>query len=189
MCLPQIIRQTLSQFHVQQICKACEELQVHCADCTNSQLAALKTGGYLAMSASRCGLITKSDAERLTSYLHLQAGTSQDPRGGSSKKVLDTSKAFSDDDSKSVIDGMSSSSKDHLEPGGSNSCDSSETKEELSDDKIPSDPVYIQHECFGTARGVLYPDLYTNPDAKCIRCSDCCKSMVSLILPRAPTSY
>ena len=72
LCLPQILRQTLAQFHWQQICRACEELQIHCAPCSSSQLGALKAAGVLPVAAHQCGLITKSDAERLTSYLMIQ---------------------------------------------------------------------------------------------------------------------
>ena len=72
LCLPQILRQTLAQFHWQQICRACEELQIHCAPCSSSQLVALKSAGVLPVAAHQCGLITKSDAERLTSYLMIQ---------------------------------------------------------------------------------------------------------------------
>eukprot|EP00095_Tigriopus_kingsejongensis_P006898 maker-scaffold125_size330479-snap-gene-2.17 protein:Tk06898 transcript:maker-scaffold125_size330479-snap-gene-2.17-mRNA-1 annotation:"ski oncogene" len=160
MCLPQIIRQTLSQFQVQQICRACEELQIHCADCTNSQLSALKANGYLAISTSRCGLITKSDAERLTSYLHLQQSRAVNDSG--------PSKAASDSEAGGNCDGLLGG-----QTASHDSCDSSETKEELSDTKSHSEPVFIQHECFGTAKGILYPELYANPGAKCIRCSDC----------------
>ena len=73
LCLPQILRQTLAQFHWQQICRACEELQIHCAPCSSSQLGALKAAGVLPVAAHQCGLITKSDAERLTSYLMIQS--------------------------------------------------------------------------------------------------------------------
>ena len=72
LCLPQILRQTLSGFHWQQICKACEELQIHCAPCSAGQLLALRSAGFLPLAAHQCGLITKSDAERLTSYLMLR---------------------------------------------------------------------------------------------------------------------
>ncbi len=73
LCLPQILRKTLAPFHLQLICRACEELQIHCAPCSGSQLAALKAAGVLPVTAYQCGLITKSDAERLTSYLMLQS--------------------------------------------------------------------------------------------------------------------
>ena len=38
-----------------------------------------------------------------------------------------------------------------------------------------SRPLHVQHECFGKASGVLQPQTYTSPDAKCIRCSECGK--------------
>ena len=44
-------------------------MQIHCAPCTTSQLAALKRGSIIPSSADQCGLITKSDVERLISYL------------------------------------------------------------------------------------------------------------------------
>jgi hypothetical protein len=72
LCLPQILRQTLGRFQWQQICRACEELQVHCAPASASQLLALKAARVLPVGAHQCGLITKSDAERLTSFLLIQ---------------------------------------------------------------------------------------------------------------------
>ena len=45
-------------------------MQIHCAPCTSSQLAALKVAAVIPSTADQCGLITKSDTERLTSYLN-----------------------------------------------------------------------------------------------------------------------
>lgn len=69
LCFPQILKQTLSAFHMEQICLACEELLIHVAPATNQQLSALKGANVLPVTASQCGLITKSDAERLAAYL------------------------------------------------------------------------------------------------------------------------
>ena len=55
---------------VYQICLACEEMHIHCAPCTSSQLAILKRNNIIPSSADQCGLITKSDVERLISYLN-----------------------------------------------------------------------------------------------------------------------
>ena len=52
-----------------QICLACEELQIHIAPASNNQLIALKSRDALPLAAHQCGLITKSDAERLISFL------------------------------------------------------------------------------------------------------------------------
>ena len=69
LCFPQILKQTLSAFHMEQICLACEELLIHVAPATNQQLSALKAAKVLPETAYQCGLITKSDAERLAAYL------------------------------------------------------------------------------------------------------------------------
>ena len=49
--------------------QACDELQIFCSTCTPVQLAQLKFSKVLPLSAAQCGLITKSDAERLCSLL------------------------------------------------------------------------------------------------------------------------
>ena len=50
---------------------ACEELQIHCAPCTSIQISVFKSNGVIPPTADKCGLITKSDVERLISYLHM----------------------------------------------------------------------------------------------------------------------
>ena len=45
-------------------------MHIHCAPCTSSQLDILKRSGIIPSSADQCGLITKSDVERLISYLN-----------------------------------------------------------------------------------------------------------------------
>ena len=45
-------------------------------------------------------------------------------------------------------------------------------------DKVPSvspspNSFYVYHECFGKCKGLIIPELYIHPNAKCIRCSDC----------------
>ena len=69
LCFPQILKQTLGAFHMEQIALACEELLIHVAPATNQQMSALKGAGVLPVTAHQCGLITKSDAERLAAYL------------------------------------------------------------------------------------------------------------------------
>jgi len=71
LCLPQILNHNLGPFNWDEICQACEELQIHIAPCTSNQLLALKSRGILPLAANQCGLITKSDSERLISYLGL----------------------------------------------------------------------------------------------------------------------
>ena len=45
-------------------------MQIHCAPCTSSQIDTLKAAAVVPAFADQCGLITKSDAERLISYLN-----------------------------------------------------------------------------------------------------------------------
>ena len=45
-------------------------MHIHCAPCTSPQLDILKRSSIIPSSADQCGLITKSDVERLISYLN-----------------------------------------------------------------------------------------------------------------------
>ncbi len=68
-CLPQILNSVLDQISLQAIHAACDELQIYCSTCTPEQLEVLKLAKIIPITASQCGLITKSDAERLCSML------------------------------------------------------------------------------------------------------------------------
>lgn len=119
LCLPQVLKSVLRDFTLAQINQECDQLQIYCSRCTPEQLNVLKNQGILPSVAPSCGLITKTDAERLCSaLLYGQVNSGLRPR-----------------------------------------------KEALS---IP-----IYHECFGRARGVCFPELYVEKNAKCIECSDC----------------
>ncbi|RWS29099.1 ski oncogene-like protein [Leptotrombidium deliense] len=69
LCLPQILNTVLRDFSLQQINNVCDELQIFCSRCTVEQLEVLKVTGILPPSAPSCGLITKTDAERLCADL------------------------------------------------------------------------------------------------------------------------
>lgn len=69
LCLPQILNSVLRDFSLAQINQVCDELQIYCSRCTPEQLEELKVSGILPSSAPSCGLITKTDAERLCSAL------------------------------------------------------------------------------------------------------------------------
>ncbi|KAL1497922.1 hypothetical protein ABEB36_008803 [Hypothenemus hampei] len=69
LCLPQVLNSVLRDFSLQEINRECDELQIYCSRCTPEQLNILKTQGILPSSAGSCGLITKTDAERLCSAL------------------------------------------------------------------------------------------------------------------------
>ncbi|XP_066500976.1 v-ski avian sarcoma viral oncogene homolog a [Hoplias malabaricus] len=74
LCLPQILNTVLHHFSLQQINSVCDELHIYCSRCTAEQLEILKLVGVLPFSAPSCGLITKTDAERLCHALIHSAG-------------------------------------------------------------------------------------------------------------------
>ncbi|XP_072305441.1 v-ski avian sarcoma viral oncogene homolog a [Eucyclogobius newberryi] len=69
LCLPQILNTVLRDFSLQQINAVCDELHIYCSRCTAEQLEILKVMGILPFSAPSCGLITKTDSERLCNAL------------------------------------------------------------------------------------------------------------------------
>ncbi|XP_043229112.1 ski oncogene-like [Amphibalanus amphitrite] len=69
LCLPQVLNSVLRGVSISQIHGVCDELHIFCSTCSKEQLDVLKKSGILPPSASQCGLITKTDAERLCSEL------------------------------------------------------------------------------------------------------------------------
>lgn len=69
LCLPQILNSVLRDFSLAQINAVCDELRIYCSRCTPSQLDALRIAGVLPHKANSCGLITNTDAQRLTHAL------------------------------------------------------------------------------------------------------------------------
>lgn len=69
LCLPQILHSVLRDFTLQQINGVCEELHIFCSRCNQVQLETLKVLNILPSNASSCGLITKTDAERVCNAL------------------------------------------------------------------------------------------------------------------------
>lgn len=78
LCMPQILNTVLTDFSLPQINSVCDELQIFCLRCNPEQLDVLKTAGVIPSSAPSCGLITKSDAERLCAAL-LHSGAQPPP--------------------------------------------------------------------------------------------------------------
>ena len=69
LCLPQILNTVLHDFSLLQINNVCDDLHIFCSRCNPEQLETLKVLNILPLSAPSCGLITKTDAERLCSAL------------------------------------------------------------------------------------------------------------------------
>ena len=68
LCLPQVLNSVLKN-SIEEINSACTELQIFCSRCSPDQLAILKRRSILPLEATSCGLITKTDAERLVAAL------------------------------------------------------------------------------------------------------------------------
>ncbi|XP_033107695.1 ski oncogene-like [Anneissia japonica] len=69
LCLPQILNSVLRDYSLRQINLVCDDLYIYCSRCSPEQLEILKVTGILPFSAPSCGLITKTDAERLCNTL------------------------------------------------------------------------------------------------------------------------
>ncbi|XP_050522698.1 ski oncogene isoform X2 [Daktulosphaira vitifoliae] len=65
LCLPQILNTVLREFTLTQINQVCDELRIYCSRCTVEQLDVLKQCNILPVTAPSCGLMTKTNAERL----------------------------------------------------------------------------------------------------------------------------
>ncbi|XP_065340769.1 ski oncogene isoform X2 [Cloeon dipterum] len=69
LCLPQVINSVLHGFQPNIIYVHCDELMIHCSRCSPEQLDVLKRDKKLPDTAVSCGLITQTDAERLSGAL------------------------------------------------------------------------------------------------------------------------
>ena len=88
LCLPQILNTVLRDFSLQQINAICDELHIFCSRCNPEQLHTLKITGILPLGAPSCGLLTKTDAERLcNALLHRAPAKSSEPPTRDSFKV------------------------------------------------------------------------------------------------------
>lgn len=67
--LLQILTTVLRDFSIAEINRTCAELHIYCSRCSPDQLEILKVLGILPFNTTQCGLITKTDAERLVSTL------------------------------------------------------------------------------------------------------------------------
>ena len=69
LCLAQILNTVLAAFDLQQINAVCDELHIFCSRSNPEQLQSFKIQEILPWAAPSCGLITKTDAERLCNAL------------------------------------------------------------------------------------------------------------------------
>ena len=127
--------------------QACDELQIFCSTCSPAQLAALKLARVLPISAAQCGLITKSDAERLCSLLVSEPGSRERHSSGSPPESA----------APPVSPAPSAAAPSSPSGGGA-----------VSPPRGDPTSFKVQHECFGDCVGVIHPQSYSSQGAKCI---------------------
>ncbi|KRZ56884.1 Ski oncogene [Trichinella nativa] len=154
LCFTQLLHSaSFRQFSFADISRACAFLHIQCPPTSREQLDTLKLLGILPVSSTSCGLVTKSDATRLHSFLRIQSRASmlakqrrEAERGG--------------------IDGMyhhqQQQDQEQLVHG-----------ENLKNGGAKPAWLVVEHECFGGCRGRYYVHLYSTPAAECIECCDC----------------
>lgn len=72
LCLAQFLNDVLTDFGMDQINRVFDELRIFCSQCTPEQLQEFKHAKIIPKVVSSCGLITRTNAERLCSaLLHL----------------------------------------------------------------------------------------------------------------------
>lgn len=130
--------------------QACDELQIFCSTCSPAQLAALKLARVLPISAAQCGLITKSDAERLCSLLVTEPGATRERHSSGAPSESAPPPAPGSPAPPTVAPSSPSGGGAVSPPRG--------------------DPTSfkVQHECFGDCVGVIHPQSYSSQGAKCI---------------------
>ncbi|KAL3316568.1 hypothetical protein Ciccas_004787 [Cichlidogyrus casuarinus] len=151
LCLPHLLRFVLNDVEIKEIEKACIQLQISCTECTVNQLVLLRNSGSLPKDVKSCGLMRKSDAERLVKYLRTQKR----------EQVYSDHSDCSDSDADSQA---SSNEMDRLVIDVVN---------EPKARRVDSNLVEVTHRCFGRQRGTIHLDLYTGENAACIQCRSC----------------
>lgn len=132
--------------------QACDELQIFCSTCSPAQLAALKLARVLPISAAQCGLITKSDAERLCSLLVSEPGSGARERHSSGSPPESAAPPATPGSPAPPAAAPSS-------PSGGGA---------VSPPRGDPTSFKVQHECFGDCVGVIHPQSYSSQGAKCI---------------------
>ena len=150
LCFAQVLYTSLRDFSMPQINSEVKVLQIYLSLCTKWQLQSLKDDGVIPLTAKSCGLITYSDAHRLThSLLHADTPPADPP--------------------KVVILPYNSNTRQFA--GISNLAKQAAIVGLSSNHLIPN--IMVSHRCFGKCRGYVYLSLYRQPDSKCIQCVEC----------------
>ncbi|KAK4469418.1 hypothetical protein MN116_006972 [Schistosoma mekongi] len=192
LCLPHLFRFVLHDVDLQIIDKACTKLQIACTTCTPAQLSLLHSRQILPRTVGSCGLIRKSDAERLTKYIRHQSMCLEANNCEENTACRSPFNFHINDDSEVKRASTAGFIKNQrqLSPVSTNVFKSVEIPQVSArldsghDENRPesgykndmeSIVIPVIHECFGRQLGLIYPDMYKEPYSKCIKCVTCCR--------------
>ncbi|VDK20414.1 unnamed protein product [Taenia asiatica] len=147
LCLPHLLRFVLNDVDIDEIGQAISKLRIACTKCSPRQLAMLHGCNALPGEVTSCGLIRKSDAERMLKFL----------RSSRRRPTLaDACPNVNATDGRTFVPEQT---------GGKKSAEERDvTLENFID---------VRHDCFGTQRGRVYPHLYNSVTSPCIVCRTC----------------
>lgn len=167
LCLPQVLQSVLGDFTLAQINNQCDNLLIYCSRCTPEQLNVLKGQAILPSSAFSCGLITKSDAERLCSALLYARAKSTSTK---IKKEPTTHASYTENNVDAHHPVAKSAPAAVKTEDGGDRCNGARVR---PTPRAGGRVFRVRHECFGRAVGVLHEALYDAKQAKCIECVEC----------------
>ncbi|XP_018013133.1 uncharacterized protein LOC108670183 isoform X2 [Hyalella azteca] len=150
LCFPQVLCTALREFSMAQINAELQSLHIYLSLCSTRQLQVLKDACALPHHVTSCGLITYSDAHRLTHALVHANAPQLDPPKTVTLPYNSSSHQFVTNLKPSQHTPVNSHSTNQLTPN-----------------------IIVSHRCFGKCRGWVYLCLYDSPDAKCIQCCEC----------------
>lgn len=87
LCLPQVLNHVLKEYSFNEIHRVIEYLGIDCSQCTPEQLQEFKNAQILPEDVKSCGLITRTNAERVCSVLLHRPELSRNTKGMISFKV------------------------------------------------------------------------------------------------------
>nr|VZI18229.1 unnamed protein product [Spirometra erinaceieuropaei] len=170
LCLPHLLRFVLNDMDIDEIGQAISRLKIACTKCSPRQLALLHMCSALPDEVTSCGLIRKSDAERMLKYLR-----SNKQRPTLAEVCLVTKNRPEEGEPPPGRKTSACSTKEELPVGptadSGTVVDSSSARDQQSG--VLEEFIDVRHDCFGRQRGRVYPHLYTSPSAPCILCHTC----------------
>lgn len=149
LCLPHLLRFVLNDVDIDEIGQAISKLRIACTKCSPRQLAMLHGCNALPGEVTSCGLIRKSDAERMLKFL----------RSSRRRPTLaDACPNVNATDGRAFV------------------LEQTEGKKSAEErDATLGNFIDVRHDCFGTQRGRVYPHLYNSVTSPCIVCRTCNK--------------